>query len=155
MKKENKEKKRTVRLKLTHLERKETDEENKLAAIERKQMQIADRQNEANRKITELDQQIENLTREKNEVRNMMRLDTEENARLEVQKEEALKKKSEINEQILIEDQKYDQMKENENACKHLNREIKKIEDFLECPICNYVATAPIFKCPNDHLLCR
>ena len=37
-----------------------------------------------------------------------------------------------------------------------LEREIKDLEDELECPVCLEVAkTAPIYKCEDDHLICR
>ena len=37
-----------------------------------------------------------------------------------------------------------------------LKGEIKNLEDELECPVCLEVAkTAPIYKCEDDHLLCR
>ena len=37
-----------------------------------------------------------------------------------------------------------------------LEREIKELEDELECPVCLEVAkTAPIYKCEDDHLICR
>ena len=37
-----------------------------------------------------------------------------------------------------------------------LEREIKDLEDELECPVCLEVSqTAPIYKCDDDHLICR
>ena len=37
-----------------------------------------------------------------------------------------------------------------------LDRQILKLEEELECPVCLEVATtAPIYKCPEDHLICR
>ena len=37
-----------------------------------------------------------------------------------------------------------------------MDRQILKLEEELECPVCLEVATtAPIYKCPEDHLICR
>ena len=37
-----------------------------------------------------------------------------------------------------------------------LNHEIKELEEELECPVCLEVANmAPIYKCQEDHLVCR
>ena len=37
-----------------------------------------------------------------------------------------------------------------------MERQILDLEEELECPVCLEVATAaPIYKCPDDHLLCR
>merc|ERR1712029_612248 len=37
-----------------------------------------------------------------------------------------------------------------------LEREIADLEDELECPVCLEVAkVAPIYKCEDDHLICR
>ena len=37
-----------------------------------------------------------------------------------------------------------------------MSRQILELEEELECPVCFEVAaTAPIYKCPEDHLMCR
>ena len=45
---------------------------------------------------------------------------------------------------------------DNSNLVKFMERQIKELEEELECPVCMEVATtAPIYKCPEDHLICR
>ena len=47
-------------------------------------------------------------------------------------------------------------MKENRSLVEFMERQILELEEELECPVCLEVATvAPIYKCPDDHLLCR
>ena len=37
-----------------------------------------------------------------------------------------------------------------------MSKQILELEEELECPVCFEVAaTAPIYKCPEDHLMCR
>ena len=44
----------------------------------------------------------------------------------------------------------------NSNLEKFLAREIEDLRGELECPVCMEVATkAPIYKCDDDHLICR
>lgn len=44
----------------------------------------------------------------------------------------------------------------NSNLVKFMERQIKELEEELECPVCMEIATtAPIYKCPEDHLICR
>ena len=44
----------------------------------------------------------------------------------------------------------------NINLEKFLTREIEDLRGQLECPVCMEVATkAPIYKCDDDHLICR
>ena len=44
----------------------------------------------------------------------------------------------------------------NRSLVDFLDRQILKLEEELECPVCLEVATtAPIYKCPEDHLICR
>ena len=45
---------------------------------------------------------------------------------------------------------------ENLVSAKWLERQIMELEEELECPVCLEVAIdPPIFKCPNEHLICR
>ena len=45
---------------------------------------------------------------------------------------------------------------DNSNLVKFMERQIKELEEELECPVCMEIATtAPIYKCPEDHLICR
>ena len=44
----------------------------------------------------------------------------------------------------------------NKNLFRLIKRQITEMEEELECLICFEVSdTAPIFKCPEDHLMCR
>ena len=44
----------------------------------------------------------------------------------------------------------------NTSLIEFMERQILDLEEELECPVCLEVATAaPIYKCPDDHLLCR
>ena len=44
----------------------------------------------------------------------------------------------------------------NSNLEKFLMKEIEDLRGELECPVCMEVATkAPIYKCDDDHLICR
>ena len=46
--------------------------------------------------------------------------------------------------------------KQNNDLAEFLKVEIKGLEDELECPVCLEVAAeAPIYKCSDDHLICR
>ena len=41
------------------------------------------------------------------------------------------------------------------NLVEFMERQILDLEEELECPVCLEVATtAPIYKCPEDHLIC-
>jgi len=47
-------------------------------------------------------------------------------------------------------------MRIKEKFIEFMERQILELEEELECPVCLEVATvAPIYKCPDDHLLCR
>ena len=44
----------------------------------------------------------------------------------------------------------------NRSLVEFMERQILELEEELECPVCLEVATAaPIYKCPDDHLICR
>ena len=44
----------------------------------------------------------------------------------------------------------------NEILMEFMERQIVELEEELECPVCLEVASAPpIFKCPDNHLICR
>ena len=44
----------------------------------------------------------------------------------------------------------------NEILIEFMERQIVELEEELECPVCLEVASAPpIFKCPDNHLICR
>ena len=44
----------------------------------------------------------------------------------------------------------------NRSLLEFMERQILELEEELECPVCLEGATvAPIYKCPDDHLLCR
>ena len=44
----------------------------------------------------------------------------------------------------------------NKNLVALIEGQISEMEEELECPVCLEVAaTAPIYKCPDDHLVCR
>ena len=44
----------------------------------------------------------------------------------------------------------------NKNLVALIEGQISEMEEELECPVCFEVSdTAPIFKCPEDHLMCR
>ena len=44
----------------------------------------------------------------------------------------------------------------NRSLLEFMERQILELEEELECPVCLEVATtAPIYKCPDDHLICR
>ena len=44
----------------------------------------------------------------------------------------------------------------NRSLVEFMERQILELEEELECPVCLEVAaTAPIYKCPDDHLVCR
>ena len=45
---------------------------------------------------------------------------------------------------------------ENRGLVEFMDRQILELEEELVCPVCLEVATeAPIYKCPDDHLMCR
>ena len=40
--------------------------------------------------------------------------------------------------------------------CRFLDKEIKELVEKLQCPVClEVISTAPIYKCSNEHLICR
>ena len=44
----------------------------------------------------------------------------------------------------------------NRSLVEFMERQILELEEELECPVCLEVASAPpIFKCPDNHLICR
>ena len=44
----------------------------------------------------------------------------------------------------------------NKGLVEFIDRQILDLEEELECPVCLEVASnPPIFKCPDDHLICR
>ena len=48
------------------------------------------------------------------------------------------------------------EQKQNNDLAEFLKVEIKDLEEKLECPVCLEVAAeAPIYKCSDDHLICR
>ena len=48
------------------------------------------------------------------------------------------------------------EQKQNNDLVEFLKVEIKGLEEELECPVCLEVAAkAPIYKCSDDHLICR
>ena len=53
-------------------------------------------------------------------------------------------------------DGRENKMRIKEKFMEFMERQILDFEEELECPVCLEVATvAPIYKCPDDHLLCR
>ena len=47
-------------------------------------------------------------------------------------------------------------IQKNRSLLEFMERQILELEEELECPVCLEVATAaPIYKCPDDHLLCK
>ena len=48
------------------------------------------------------------------------------------------------------------EQKQNNDLVEFLKVEIKGLEEELECPVCLEVASqVPIYKCSDDHLICR
>ena len=150
--KEVKDKKRKLRLKLTNFERLEEVEKDKLRDIEWQKEVLANRKEETEQKISDIEDKIEDLKREENELKNKLSADLEENIRLDEQYEKVSRKKRDLNEKIRIAKQEFHDVEVGENECEHLD----KLMDYLECPICyDMVRAAPIYRCPNDHIVCR
>ena len=91
-----------------------------------------------------------------------LRADVEEMKAKEVALESENKKLREKDQQLVEEaadgGKKMRKVKEgnNEILMEFMERQILELEEELECPVCLEVAaTSPIYKCPDDHLLCR
>ena len=91
-----------------------------------------------------------------------LRADVEEMKAKEVALEGENKKLREKDQQLVEEaadgGKKMRKVKEgnNEILMEFMERQILELEEELECPVCLEVASAPpIFKCPDNHLICR
>ena len=91
-----------------------------------------------------------------------LRADVEELKAKEVALESENKKLREKDQQLVEEaadgGKKMRKVKEgnNEILIEFMERQILELEEELECPVCLEVASAPpIFKCPDNHLICR
>ena len=150
--KEVKDKKRKLRQKLTNFETLEEVQKDKLRDIDWQKEVLANRKEETEQKISNIENTIEDLRREENNLRNKLRADMDENKRLDEQYEKVSRKKSDLNEKMRIANQEYHDVDVGENECEL----VEKLIDYLECPVCyDLVRAAPIYRCPNDHILCR
>ena len=91
-----------------------------------------------------------------------LRADVEELKAKEVALECENKKLREKDQQLVEEaadgGKKMRKVKEGNNGIliEFMERQIVELEEELECPVCLEVASAPpIFKCPDNHLICR
>ena len=100
--------------------------------------------------IVELQQENEKLKEEVEELKAKKELLEDENTKLRgkdqpleetADEEKKMRKVKEANNKILLE---------------FMERQILDLEEDLECPVCLEVASdPPIFKCPDNHLICR
>ena len=69
---------------------------------------------------------------------------------------EVLYKKIDDQERDIMSVLKVLEQKQNNDLAEFIKVEIKDLEEELECPACLEVAAgAPIYKCSDDHLICR
>ena len=167
------ERKETLRSELSRLERQKEEEEANLALIVKSQEDSGASIDalEACADMKELNRKIEVVEREKRELEEM-RNKAEEKYRKAIQDgqiyAEQRNRKADESKQKLAQVQ--DQIKavrkdlsiadgEGEKVGdlgRFIDEQIEELEVELKCPVCFEVArTTPIFKCPDDHLVCR
>ena len=104
--------------------------------------------------------QIDMMMRIQKEMRNALWERVKELEENEVRIEEENEKLQERIEQLEASNGAWSDLKvvqeTNKNLLALIEGQISEMEEELECPVCFEVSdTAPIFKCPEDHLMCR
>ena len=167
------ERKETLRSELSRLERQKEEEEANLALIVKSQEDSGASIDalEACADMKELNRKIEVVEREKRELEEM-RNKAEEKYRKAIQDgqiyaeqrnrkaDESKQKLAQVQDQIKavrkdlsIADGEGEKVGDLE---RFIDEQIEELEVELKCPVCFEVArTTPIFKCPDDHLVCR
>ena len=164
---------RIVESKAPHLSRLMKGSEQAKVRMLKKQKEIADlddvkaeldaRQVEVEAKKVKLVQEceqeskfLEKLEKEKRVVDNLISVKTEE-ARKDTEKlEEEIKslKAAEIVKKKAVEDRAPASSLPDSWKLDYITKKIEAKEKDLECPVCFEVASSPIFKCLEDHLIC-
>jgi hypothetical protein len=99
---------------------------------------------------------IEKLTKEKRKIENLFLVKKQE-ARKDIEKlEQDIKSRKGVEsmQKSAVEDRAPRSPLPDSWKLDYISRKIEAKEKDLECPVCFEVASAPIFKCPQEHLIC-
>ena len=80
----------------------------------------------------------------------------QENEKLKAEVEELEEENKKLKEKEAAGGDKKMKEPSNKTLVEFMERQILELEEELECPVCLEVASSPpIFKCPDNHLICR
>ena len=167
------ERKETLRSELSRLERQKEEEEANLALIVKSQedsgasidaLEASADMKELNRKINIIEREKCELEKMRNKAEEKLSKAMKDRQRFAQQRkrkvDESKQKLAQVQDQInatrkdlAIADGEEEKVGDLE---RFINEQIEELEVELKCPVCFEVArTTPIFKCPDDHLVCR
>ena len=151
-----------LRIQLNKLEKEEEQGKIELATITSEQSEISGQKTIALQRISRLDEIISECQRAKDEHEGKIRRGNCRKSILESKKEEATKKLTKLEMQVrnvrkeVKKAEKLFPSKDESKLCRFLDKEIKELVEKLQCPVClEVINTAPIYKCSNEHLICR
>ena len=151
-----------LRIQFNKLKKEEEDVKINLETIRSEQSEISGQKTIALQRISRLDEIISECQRAKDEHEGKIRRGNCRKSILESKKEEATKKLTKLEMQVrnvrkeVKKAEKLFPSKDESKLCRFLDKEIKELVEKLQCPVClEVINTAPIYKCSNEHLICR
>ena len=165
-------------------DRKEVEEKDEMAAIELNKKELAEKEYGVDSVIKEIYHELDSLRKRREEIEKEKKDLEMKEFRLESQllnavEEREIQRKEDnsilefLGRRTKISERKVEQIQEQLKAVRKdlqkaeggekvneleafMDRQISELESELECPVCFKLAkTAPIFKCSDDHLICR
>ena len=155
-----------LRLELTRLEREEEEEQDKMALIELEKTEFPRKISEQEIKIRQVQWMLDALIKQKvefeeqiNEAKKEMNKTIIQSNIVDSRAITSQKKMAHVQEQLKAVRKDLHSAEGREKVSDlevFMDRQILELESELKCPVCFEVArTVPIFKCSDDHLICR
>ena len=152
-----------LRIQFNKLKKEEEDVKINLETIRSEQSEISGQKSIALQRISSLDEIISECQRGKDEYEDKIRRGNSRKSYLEGKRKEANQKLTKLEMEVrsvykeVKKAEKLFPLKGNDSKlCRFLDKEIRELIEKLQCPVClEVIDTAPIYKCSNEHLICR
>ena len=152
-----------LRIQLNKLEKEEEQGKIELETIISEQSEISSQKSIAQLRISRLEEIIQDCQRGIDEHEDKIRRGKCRKSYLEGKRKEANQKLTKLEMEVrsvykeVKKAEKLFPLKGNDSKlCRFLDKEIRELIEKLQCPVClEVIDTAPIYKCSNEHLICR
>ena len=149
---------------MNQLKKEEEDVKINLETIRSEQSEISGQKSIAQLRISRLEEIIRECQRGIDEHEDKIRRGKCRKAYLEGKRKETTQKLTKLEMEVrsvrkeVKKAEKFFPLKGEDESklCRFLDDEIKELVEKLQCPVClEVISTAPIYKCSNEHLICR